>query len=37
MQLIVSGLLNQFQRILQGVLFPALEEQFDLAPAKRIP
>ena len=27
MQLIVSGLLNQFQRILQGVLFPALEEQ----------
>ena len=27
MQLIVSGLLNQFQRIMQGVLFPALEEQ----------
>ena len=27
MQLTVSGLLNQFHRILQGVLFPALEEQ----------
>jgi hypothetical protein len=27
MQLTVSGLLNQFNRILQGVLFPALEEQ----------
>ena len=27
MQLTVSGLLNQFQRIMQGVLFPALQEQ----------
>jgi hypothetical protein len=27
MQLTVSGLLNQFQRIMQGVLFPMLEEQ----------
>jgi hypothetical protein len=27
MQLTVSGFLNQFQRIMQGVLFPALEEQ----------
>jgi hypothetical protein len=27
MQLIVSGFLNQFQRIMQGVLFPALQEQ----------
>jgi len=27
MQLTVSGLLNQFQRIMQGVLFPALEQQ----------
>ena len=27
MQLTVSGLLNQFHRILQGVLFPALQEQ----------
>ena len=27
MQLTVSGLLIQFQRIMQGVLFPALEEQ----------
>jgi hypothetical protein len=27
MQLIVSNLLNQFQRIMQGVLFPSLEEQ----------
>jgi hypothetical protein len=27
MQLIVSGFLNQFQRIVQGVLFPALQEQ----------
>jgi hypothetical protein len=27
MQLTVSGLLNQFHRILQGVLFPALEER----------
>jgi hypothetical protein len=27
MQLTVSGLLNQFHRIMQGVLFPALEEQ----------
>lgn len=27
MQLSVSGFLNQFHRILQGVLFPALEEQ----------
>jgi hypothetical protein len=26
MQLIVSGFLNQFQRIMQGVLFPALQE-----------
>jgi hypothetical protein len=29
MQLIVSGFLNQFQRIMQGVLFPALHEQLD--------
>jgi hypothetical protein len=27
MQLTVSGLLNQFQRIMQGVLFPTLQEQ----------
>jgi len=27
MQLTVSGLLNQFQRIMQGVLFPALQQQ----------
>jgi hypothetical protein len=27
MQLTVSGLLNQFQRLMQGVLFPALQEQ----------
>jgi hypothetical protein len=27
MQLIVSGFLNQFQRIMQGVLFPALQEE----------
>jgi hypothetical protein len=27
MQLTVSGVLNQFQRILQGTLFPTLEEQ----------
>jgi hypothetical protein len=27
MQITVSGFLNQFQRIMQGVLFPALEEQ----------
>ena len=27
MQSTVSGLLNQFQRIMQGVLFPALQEQ----------
>ena len=27
MQITVSGLLNQFQRIMQGVLFPALQEQ----------
>jgi hypothetical protein len=27
MQLIVSGFLNQFQRIMQGVLFPSLQEQ----------
>ncbi len=27
MQLTVSGILNQFHRILQGVLFPALDEQ----------
>ena len=27
MQLTVSGMLNQFHRILQGVLFPALDEQ----------
>ena len=27
MQITVSGLLNQFQRIMQGVLFPALDEQ----------
>jgi len=27
MQLSVSGILNQFQRIMQGVLFPALQEQ----------
>jgi Transposase DDE domain/Transposase domain (DUF772) len=27
MQLIVSGFVNQFQRIMQGVLFPALQEQ----------
>jgi hypothetical protein len=27
MQLIVSSFLNQFQRIMQGVLFPALQEQ----------
>lgn len=27
MQLTVSGVLNQFQRILQGTLFPALQEQ----------
>jgi len=27
MQLTVSGLLNQFHRIMQGVLFPALQEQ----------
>jgi hypothetical protein len=27
MQLTVSGLLNQFQRIMQGVLFATLEEQ----------
>ena len=27
MQVTVSGVLNQFHRILQGVLFPALEEQ----------
>jgi hypothetical protein len=27
MQLSVSGFLNQFQRIMQGVLFPALQEQ----------
>ncbi|MHB8303552.1 MAG: hypothetical protein ACYDC6_12050, partial [Acidobacteriaceae bacterium] len=27
MQGIVSGFLNQFQRIMQGVLFPALQQQ----------
>jgi hypothetical protein len=27
MQLIVSGLLNQFQRIMQGFLFPRLQEE----------
>jgi len=27
MQITVSGLLNQFQRLMQGVLFPALQEQ----------
>lgn len=27
MQLTVSGFLNQFQRIMQGVLFPNLHEQ----------
>jgi hypothetical protein len=27
MQLTVSGVLNQFQRIMQGVLFPTLQEQ----------
>jgi hypothetical protein len=27
MQLTVSGFLNQFHRIMQGVLFPALDEQ----------
>jgi len=27
MQITVSGLLNQFHRIMQGVLFPALQEQ----------
>jgi hypothetical protein len=27
MQLTVSSLLNQFQRIMQGVLFPTLQEQ----------
>jgi hypothetical protein len=27
MQLTVSSLLNQFQRIMQGVLFPVLEER----------
>ena len=27
MQLTVSGTLNQFHRIMQGVLFPALDEQ----------
>jgi len=27
MQLTVFGFLNQFQRIMQGVLFPALQKQ----------
>jgi len=34
MQLIVSGFLNQFQRIMQGVLFPALQEQLGPLSAK---
>ena len=34
MQLIVSGFLNQFQRIMQGVLFPALQEQLGPLTAK---
>src|ERR1035437_6284186 len=34
MQLIVSGFLNQFQRIMQGVLFPALDEQLGPLSAK---
>ena len=34
MQLTVSGLLNQFQRIMQGVLFPMLEEQLGPLTAK---
>ena len=35
MQLTLSGLLNQFQRIMQGVLFPALEEQLGPLTGKK--
>ena len=35
MQLTVSGLLNQFQRIMQGVLFPTLQEQLGPLGLKR--
>ena len=34
MQITVSGFLNQFQRLLQGVLFPALQEQLGPLPDK---
>ena len=34
MQLIVSGLLNQFQRIMQGFLFPRLQEELGPLPDK---
>jgi hypothetical protein len=34
MQLTVSGFLNQFHRMMQGVLFPALEEQLGPLSAK---
>lgn len=36
MQLIVSGFLNQFQRIMQGVLFPALQEQLGPLTGKHL-
>ncbi|MHB8304208.1 MAG: transposase [Acidobacteriaceae bacterium] len=34
MQITVSGFLNQFQRIMQGVLFPALQQQLGLLTDK---